>query len=277
MIINLLRLSRPYYSLPLSGGLIVITWYLTGGNFTGVPLLYAFLSLYSIISAGYILNDLCDIAVDKINRPDCILATDKTVKRTALIASIILFAAGLLIASLCSRRFLIVLTAIAAGLIIYDLFSKRMGLFKNVLVAILVTSLYPLSFTLADPVITPRVKVLIIHPAWLFFTAIGYEMLKDIVDTKGDSLIVDKRIEKYRSNPAFLISARLIILTASLLTLLPYLLGYCKGVYLASSILAITLAATSARQPAKTAIPFIYSEVFLITAGSLADLLIFGP
>ena len=32
-----------------------------------------------------------------------------------------------------------------------------------------------------------------------------------------------------------------------------------------------------AAKPAKKAIPYIYAEVFLITAGSLIDLLIFGP
>lgn len=276
MIVSLIRLSRPYYSLPLSGGLVVITWYLTGGNFTGVPILYAFLSLYCIVSAGYILNDLCDIAIDKINRPNSILAAGKTTKRTAFISAIILFTAGLILASFCGRHFLMVLTAIAAGLIIYDLFSKNMGLFKNILVAILVTALYPLAFAMAESVITARVKVLFIHPVWLFMTAWGYEMLKDILDTKGDSLVADKHIEKKRTNPAFIKFARILICSASLLTLLPWLLGYCKWIYLASSISAIALAAVSVIMPAKKAIPLIYAEVFLITAGSLADLLIFG-
>lgn len=279
MIWALVRLSRPYYSLPLSGGMIVITAYLTGGrlNTIGLSLLYAFVSLYCTLSAGYILNDVCDIAVDKINRPGSILAADRISVRQALIGSIFLFAAGLILASLCGRRFLIVLAAIAAGIVIYDLFSKRMGLFKNVLVAILATSLYPLSFALADPVITARVKVLLIHPVWLFLTTLGYEMFKDIEDTKGDSLMVDKRIAVHRNNPVFLMSARVLIVTASLLTLLPYILGYCKLVYLVSSLAAIGLAGISARQSARNAIRFIYAEVFLITAGSLADLLIFGP
>lgn len=196
MILSLIRLTRPYYSLPLSAGLLVIASYLTGGNFNDILWLAGFLSLYCVISGGYILNDICDIAVDKINQPGRIIPSGKTNQTIASFVFIILFIAGLALAWLVGLRFFIVLAAIAAGLIIYDLFSKSMGLFKNILVAILVTALYPLAFALADPVITARVKVLFIHPAWLFMTAWGYEMLKDILDTKGDSLIADKHIEK---------------------------------------------------------------------------------
>ena len=59
--------------------------------------------------------------------------------------------------------------------------------------------------------------------------------------------------------------------------MLPYLLGYCKTVYLVSSLAAIGLAAVSLRKPPVKVLPCIYASVFLITAGSLADLWVFGP
>jgi 4-hydroxybenzoate polyprenyltransferase len=277
MILSLIGLSRPWYSLPLSAGLLVIASYLTAGNFNHIHWLTGFLSLYCIISGGYILNDVCDIAVDKINRPGCILSARKISPAASLIAAILTFITGMILAWPVGLPFFLVLAAIAAGLIIYDLFSKSMGFFKNILVAILVTALYPLAFALTEPVITARFKVLFIHPVWLFMTAWGYEMLKDILDTKGDSLIADKHIEKKRTHPAFIRFARILICSASLLTLLPWILGYCKWIYLASSLLAIALAAIAAAKSAKKAIPYIYAEVFLITAGSLTDLLIYGP
>jgi geranylgeranylglycerol-phosphate geranylgeranyltransferase len=279
MISALIKLTRPHYSLPLSGGLIVITSYLVGGNFTaiGFVVVYGFLALYSTLSAGYILNDICDLEVDKINCPDRILPSGGIARKTALISSILLFIVGIYFAFFCGWRFLAVLTMIALGLVAYDLFSKRMGLFKNVLVAVLVTSLYPLSFALADPIVTPRVKVLFIHPIWLFLTTLGYEMLKDILDTKGDCVVADAQLMAFRNNPIFLPSARVILFVASLLTLLPYLLGYCKYVYLVSSFTAILLAVLSWRHPPEKAIQFIYAEVFIITVGSFVDLLVYGP
>ena len=65
-------------------------------------------------------------------------------------------------------------------------------------------------------------------------------------------------------------------MTAGLLSMLPYLLGYCKLIYLTSSIVTIALAVWSLKLPAAKAIPLVYAGVVLITVGSLADLLVFG-
>ncbi len=69
MILALLKLMRLYYGLPLAGGFIVILSYLTGGNIDHIleKAVLASLSLVSVISAGYILNDVCDVEIDKIN------------------------------------------------------------------------------------------------------------------------------------------------------------------------------------------------------------------
>ena len=205
------------------------------------------------------------------------LPKGQVTRKTASVFSCILFILGIALASPCGRRFFSVLMLIAFGLVMYDLYSKKMGIFKDILVAILTTSLYPLSFALTETVSTPRTNALYIFPVWLFLTTVGYEILKDIRDIKGDSILRDKQHGSYCTNPGFLLSARIIILTASLLTVLPYVLGYCKQIYLASSLLAIVLAMLSLKQPPAKAIRFIYAEVFLITAGSMADLWVYGP
>lgn len=279
MITALIRLSRPYYSLPLSCGLIVISSYVAGGDLSviGLKLVPAFLSLFFILSAAYTLNDVCDIVVDTINNPNRMLPKGHVTRKTALAGSIILFVIGIALAFFCGWRFFCVLSLVTLGLVVYNLYSKKMEIFKDILVAILTTSLYPLSLALTEPVSTPRVNALYIFPVWLFLTTAGYEMLKDIRDVKGDSILKDKQHQSYCVNPRFLLSARLIILAASLLTILPYVFGYCKLIYLASSLLAILLAILSLRQPPAKAIRFIYAEVFIITAGSWVDLLIYGP
>jgi geranylgeranylglycerol-phosphate geranylgeranyltransferase len=279
MIMTLIRLMRLYYTLPLSAGLIVITAYVTGGNLNSVEhsLALAFAALCSVISGGYVLNDVCDIAVDAINAPHRMLPRRMVTRRIAITFSIILFAVGIALASFCGTRYTIVLAAVAAGLALYDIFGKRLKIFKDVLVAVLVTSLYPLAFTLAQPASTPALKSLFIFPAWLFLTAMGYEMLKDIRDFKGDSAATDQRFQRHCDKPKFLLAARMIIFSASLLTILPVLLGYCQWIYLATSITAIILASLSLKRPPQKAIRFIYAEVFLITAGSLVDLLVFAP
>ncbi len=71
--------------------------------------------------------------------------------------------------------------------------------------------------------------------------------------------------------------SRLFIVAGSLVTLLPFMLGYCKQIYLVTSIAAIILAIASTFHKPSVAIRYIYAEIFLITAGSMADLLAFGP
>lgn len=277
MIVPLIRLIRIYYSLPLAGGILVILYYLTAGQFEAIrdQALWAFLSLFCVISGGYALNDFFDIEADKINAPKRVLAAGKISPKTALNCAILFFAVGLGFAFLGCLPFALGILAVMALLVVYDKYSKRMGFFKGVLVAILVTSLYPLAFLLADPAAGPRPASLRIFLVWLFITALGYEMIKDIADIKGDAHLTGKG--QYRSGKWFLVTARVCIVSASLVALLPYLLGYCKEIYLGVSVVAVVLAVESAFCRPSRAIPLIYAEVFLITAGSLVDLLVYGP
>jgi len=154
--------------------------------------------------------------------------------------------------------------------------SKRMGLFKDVLVALLMTSLYPLAFMLTDAIETPRLNVLYIHPVWLFLSSLGYEMLKDIRDMKGDRQ-VHGADSNYCKDRRFIFLARVFIVAGSIVTLGPFVFGFCKGVYLAGAIAAVVLAVVSTFNKPAVAIRYVYAEIFVVTFSSLADLLVFCP
>lgn len=279
MIVSLLKLMRLYYSLPFAAGFLVILSYLTAGNLQSVRdrSAWAFGSLFLVISAGYVFNDVCDIRVDQINAPRRVLPAGRLKRKTALGWAVLLFGAGLICGLFCEPAFFFGIAAVALLLIVYDLYSKRMGLWKDLFVAALMTSLYPLAFTVASPVQSPRLPVLLIHPVWLFLTAFGYEMLKDIRDSRGDAGVEGSRIAACSRRSWFLLTARICILMAGIITLVPYLLGYCKEIYLAVSIMAIMLAGAAIFLKPAGAIRCIYVQVFLITAGSMADLQVFGP
>ncbi|MBW8014823.1 MAG: hypothetical protein FVQ82_01430 [Planctomycetes bacterium] len=278
MIIALTRLMRLYYSLPLSLGMVVIVAYIVGGDLAsvGYSLVKAFLALCCCISAGYVLNDVCDIAIDAINCPNRMMPAGRVSPGAALICSASLFAAGLTMASFCRWQFFLALSMISAGLIAYDLYSKRIGFLKDILVAALVTSIYPLAFTLAKPVETSVLKSLYIFPVWLFLSALSYEMLKDIRDIKGDTYGNQKPQSTYCQSKQFKVSARIIAVAASFITVLPFALGYCRSIYLGCSVAAIVLALFSLKFPPGRAIRFIYAEVFLIAGGSMVDLMVFS-
>ncbi|MFI4911713.1 MAG: UbiA family prenyltransferase [Sedimentisphaeraceae bacterium JB056] len=278
MMISLLKLMRLYYALPLTAGFVVILYYLTAGNLSLITgkLALSCISLASVISAGYCLNDICDIEIDRINCPRRVLAAGKLGRKPAVRFSVFLFLIGLTAGAFCGLPFFFAISTIAFMLVLYDLRSKRIGIFKDILVASLMTSLYPLALTLTSPVSSPRLNVLLIHPFWIFLSSLGYEMLKDIRDMHGDSRIRGLDCN-YCDSRAFSVFARTSILTAGLLTLLPFILGYCDLIYLAASAAAIILAVLSTFRKPEIAIRFIYAEIFIITAGSMADMMVYGP
>jgi geranylgeranylglycerol-phosphate geranylgeranyltransferase len=272
MTLGLIRLMRPYYALPLSCGFIVILLYLRGGTLEGIQniALWSVAALACLISGADVLNDIFDIEVDRINSPRRPLPSGHVTLSTAIALAVVLFVSSLACAAMCGGSFLLGITIVAAILITYDICGKRMGLVRNFLVAAAAVSLYPLAFALADPVQTPRLNVLYIHPAWFFLTALGYEMLKDIRDRSGDALISRR---KYAFDKWFHVLARMVLITASLIALLPFLLGYCGIVYLTAAIISLVLYILACRLAPVPAIRLIYAAVALITLGSLLDIL----
>lgn len=277
MTTDLLRLMRPHYSLTLSAGLLVIGLYVTGGRPQWAPWLTAVAALACVLAGSYIMNDLCDTAIDRINAPRRPLAAGRINRKTAQSLAIALIAAGLLIAAFVTSAFMIVLTAVTAGLAQYNRYSKRLGSLKNVAAALLACSLYPLAFAMAEPIPGPRLKALAIFPIWLFLTALSYEMFKDIPDMAGDGLVTHPIFPNYSEKPWFAPAARTILIKASAIALLPWALRFCGWIYLLLVLAALAAAVIAVRQKPIIAIRLIYLHVVLITLGSLLDLLLLGP
>jgi len=279
MITAVIRLMRLYYTVPIAAGLPVIITYVTAGNLAPVRMdvLLATLSLGFVIAGTYVLNDVCDVQTDSINRPARVFVGRAVSRRIALVWTVVLFLFGLIAAAFCNGQFLAIMIGVCLLAVFYNVFSKRIGLLKAVVVALLMTSLYPLAFAVASPVDSPRLNSLLIFPAWLFLSAVAYEMLKDIRDAEGDAAVSARSIARHTRSAYYLPAARCVALGAGALCVVPGLLGYCGGIYLAVSLLAAGLMIASTLNPPGRAIPLIYIHVFLITFGSLADLLVLGP
>ncbi len=275
MIYAVIKLMRLYYSAPLAGGLWVIAYFLSAGDLQGLygRLTLAFAALWCVIAAGYIFNDVFDVEADKVNAPARPLAAGRIKRKSAVMLGGCLNAAGLILSFACPAGFTVGIAALIAGLFVYNIFSKRMGIFKNILVAVLVVSLYPLAFAVSQPPPSPRLNILYVHPLWLFMTTIAYQMIKDTLDIQGDNLLSKTTLE-YRRSLWFKLISRGLLLTGGLLTLVPYFYGWCGGIYLTAATAALTLSIAATFAKPKLAICYIYAEVVLITLGSLLDLLV---
>ncbi|MHA1966497.1 MAG: geranylgeranylglycerol-phosphate geranylgeranyltransferase [Candidatus Hodarchaeales archaeon] len=162
---------------------------------------------------GYVINDVFDIEIDKINTPHRPLPQGEVTIRQAKIFSYILFIIGvgitLLIPDLQIPSFLL---AFFGGILLYlyAAYFKRLGLVGNVVVGTLVA--IPFIFggllTKSDSLIYPA--------TFAFMLNVGREIVKDIEDVHGDQLEDVKSVAlqygvKPARNLAFLVLFSLVL------------------------------------------------------------------
>ncbi|HQL54941.1 MAG: UbiA family prenyltransferase [Phycisphaerae bacterium] len=275
--IALLRLCRLYYALPMSTILTLTLWYLLGSSIgtQWVGVLCATFALALVIAGGYVLNDVCDWRIDAINMPQRPIPSGHVRRRTALFLALGLFCGGLAFGLACRWQFQLTLLGVIGLLILYNLRAKHWGLGKQLTVAVLMISFYPLAFAQAGLQENSRVGTLFVFPVWLFLTCFGYETLKDIRDTQGDKLIT--RVPSWiQRRPQFALRvARAAIVAGALALLGPAFLG-CGWVYAILVPLPIGLGVWAACLPQLHARMAIYGQLLLVGIAATLDMLILG-
>ena len=124
---------RPYFELVRLPNVVaspadsLTGWLVVGGSLASwtrsVPLALASVCLYA---AGMALNDLCDVEVDRVERPSRPLPSGRVSTRSAALLSGILLAAGPCFAALTgSSRCVWVALGVAACVVAYDAYFKK--------------------------------------------------------------------------------------------------------------------------------------------------------
>ena len=243
------------------------------GRWGGAAFSTAALAL--VIAAGYAVNDACDLAADRVNAPRRPVPAGRVSRRAAAAWGAALAAAGLSLAALGPWPYAATLAAVAAGLLFYDLLSKRLCAAKPILVAALMTCIYPLAFAEAGGVAGSRAASLAAFPVWMFLTAFGYEVLKDLRDAPGDRSAWPALTAVHRRPRLWRGIASAAILAGAAVLVAPALLG-CHGVYMGVASLAILSALGSVFLPTRLAIAMVYGECFLVGVAATADVVVFG-
>lgn len=269
----LIRLGRPWYSVPMALTFTLTVYYAAGGDMAGrwSSTSAATVALMLVIAGAYALNDVFDVAVDRVNAPRRPVAAGKVTRRTAAVFAAGVMAAGLVLAGLGSGAFAGVLAVVAGGLVAYDALSKRLEALKQVAVAALMTSIYPLALAQAGGARGPRAWSLAIFPAWMFLTSFGYELLKDIHDAAGDP----GGASMCRNRRRWRVIADAAIVVGALALIAPSFVG-CKWVYSIGSVAAIVVAVISTGLPTRRAIGVVYVECVLVGIAATADAVILG-
>ncbi len=211
--------------------LITFVSVLLGGFIGGVSswtgLLLAGISASLISAGGYVLNDYFDLEIDKINRPERVLPRGELLSKTALIFSVTLFGAGLILSFLLAFTSAIIALAATFFLVLYDAKFKREFLIGNVTVG----AVCALAFVYGG-VFSRSPEISWIPAILAFLFHMGRELIKDMEDLKGDKAARSETfpIAYGMKNSQALASAIFVVLI--IMTLFPYKLRILSIYYL---------------------------------------------
>ncbi len=136
-----------------------------------------------VAAGGNALNDYYDLDIDRLNKPNRPLPSNKLTPKSVFIYSIILYFIALICAFLLDFYSIIIVLSVIILLWFYNAKWKRLALIGNITVSFVAS----LSFILAGiSVYRPLASII---PALLSFGFhLGRELIKDVEDIEGDKI-----------------------------------------------------------------------------------------
>ncbi|MBZ0200659.1 MAG: UbiA family prenyltransferase [Ignavibacteriaceae bacterium] len=220
------------FELPFSAGVCVVMGQLFAlGKFASAfETTAGFLSVFFISASILVLNDYFDVETDKINAPHRPIPSKLVTTTEALLLSLSLLFASLILSYLLSTAALLLIIILSIIGFLYNRKFKKQGVFGNLLVSFSVgmTFIYG-----GVSVGLPFNKVVWFFGVIAALIDLGEEIAADAMDIKGDLLIDSNSIAIKFGKQAALKTSSYIFLLVILLTTVPFILSWFSVVYIA--------------------------------------------
>jgi geranylgeranylglycerol-phosphate geranylgeranyltransferase len=256
-----LELLRWWNGLLAAASVPAASFVATGRLSLDVPVLAGGVVTFVILGAGNALNDYCDAGVDRWNRPRRPIPSGRIRPRTAVFLAAALFAVGNALGALAlPSRALPYPILNSLLLILYGRCSKRVPLLSNLAVAWLAASV----FLFGGAIRGARNGELLVLAAGAFLTTFAREVLKDVEDLPGDIRMDARTLPRLIGPRRAARLARLALLPALALLLVPVVLLSPGPGYVVLGVPAFALLASAlfldpprAQRRLKAAMPFV--------------------
>lgn len=133
-------------------------------------------------SAGNVINDYFDIEIDKINRPERVLPSNKIKPSSAIWFYCVLIVTALVLSILINFLSFVIVAGASAVIFVYSKYLKKIPLAGNFTVAFVTGFAF-----IFGGVAAGNVQANIFPALFAFMTNLIREIVKDIEDVKGDS------------------------------------------------------------------------------------------
>jgi geranylgeranylglycerol-phosphate geranylgeranyltransferase len=197
-------------------GYVMTAWH-GGLEFQYGAMLGAALSTILISSGGFVVNDILDIEIDRVNRPDRPLAAGKISVSAAWAAYVATTLIGILLAWTINSATGALSIVTATALFLYSYTLKKRFLIGHITVAALGALLFPFGGLAAGALFPTIYSVLFTFPAF-----VAREVLKTVPDYEGDKANgVDNIATRYGPQTALRVAQISLGLTAVILPFVP--------------------------------------------------------
>ncbi len=231
-----LIILRPLNLLQATLAVVLTTAFLGEMHQVGT-LVLLILSVISINGGGNIINDIYDLEIDRVNRPNRPLPSGAMTVSSARIYLIMLFGLGVLLSWLISVNTFIIAGPISISVLIaYSARLKRMPLIGNLAVSFMLG----LAFIYVGSAFHNIGDTLVMAALAFGFTLIR-EIVKDLEDMQGDARDNAKTLPLLWGEKRTLNFVLFLMIAFAGLDLLPYFFGVYNHVYVWMVIFGINL------------------------------------
>jgi len=188
--------------------------------------LIASIAAFFACAGGNVLNDLVDVEIDRINRPERVLVRGALTRQQALRLAIGLNLLALLLAVSVSLEMLIMAGATVGLLVAYNLYLKRIPLVGNISVALMAGLTFLTGGLAVDVSLAFRLPGPLIPMLLAFFFHLVREIVKDVQDQEGDRRAGIKSLPLVIGPSGSLLVALGLFVLLVILTTLPVFAGW---------------------------------------------------
>jgi len=193
--------------------------------------LMASLAAFCICAAGNIINDLLDVEIDRVNRPDRVLVRGGLSIGYAKGLAAGLNVVALLLAVVVSVPVMLMALAVIGLLAAYNVWLKKMPLVGNAAVALLAGLTFLTGGVAVDATMAFRLPGPLIPAIFAFFFHLVREIIKDVQDTDGDQRAGIRSLPLVAGVTASLTAALILFFVMALLTFVPIAYGWFGPAY----------------------------------------------
>ena len=178
----IVRISRPinvsitFFSIIVGAAICINGYYFLS------KIILAAVSGALISASGNIINDIFDLEIDKINRPDRVLVKRELKKNEAILIYLLFAYAGIFVSSYINYNALAISTAASILLFLYSYKLKQIVLIGNIIVA----AMTGLAFIYGGAAVL-NINPSIIPALFAFLINFIREVVKDMEDIEGDT------------------------------------------------------------------------------------------